>query len=317
MKAIVLLNKAAGSMAAVGHSGPRIVEQMAALGIQAELRIVSGDQILAEAKASASKPVDVVIAGGGDGTLSTVAGALAGTGMPLGVLPLGTLNHFAKDLGIPLDLAAAIQTIANGHIAAIDVGRVNDQVFINNSSLGIYPSVVLKRETQRRRRGLSKWTALVLAVFKVFRRFPLLQVRLCAQGQTIVRHTPLVFVGNNAYQLDLLNVGTRVCLNKGQLSLYIANTQNRWRMLMLTFRAILGSLKQARDFEATCLGDFHIETRRRRLRVAVDGEVAVLYPPLHYSVWPGALKVFVPETSAGQESPGLQSGLAQNALSSS
>ena len=214
--------------------------------------------------------------------------------MPLGILPLGTLNHFAKDLGIPLDLPGAAQVIGAGNIGSIDVGDLNGTVFINNSSLGVYPRAVLERDAQQSRHGLRKWTAMGLAILKVFRRFPLVHVRLTTETESLVRKTPLVFVGNNRYEMNLFNVGKRACLNRGELSLYIANTQTRWGMVLLSLRALLGRLEQARDFEVHCLSSCWIETRRHRLHVALDGEVRKLTPPLEYRVRAGALRVCLP-----------------------
>jgi diacylglycerol kinase family enzyme len=274
-------------------------DAMTSSGIAADLRSVSHYQLAAEAKAAAGSDADVVVAGGGDGTVNTVAAALAGTGKPLGVLALGTLNHFARDLGIPLDLASAAAIIAAGHTEPVDVGRINDLVFVNNSSIGLYSRAVLVREAHRRR-GFSKWWAMGLAILKVFRRFPMLEVRLTADGSAIRRRTPLVFVGNNRYEFDLFNVGTRDCLCAGELGLYIANTQSRWGMVRLAIRGAFGRLKQSRDFELSCQREIWVESRKRGLHVALDGEVVTLRPPLHYRTWPAALQVCVPKRNAAR-----------------
>lgn len=300
MKAIVLLNAKAGSL--LGSTSDSFVQSvqgaLAAAGIDAQIRTVRHDELSRAAKAAAQSFVDVVIGGGGDGTISTIAAALADTDTPLGILPLGTLNHFAKDLGVPLDLVSAAQAIASGQTVAVDLGRVNDAIFINNSSLGLYPRVVQGRESLRNRFRLGKWFAMLIAIFKVFRRFPLVQVRLQTEAGAVERRTPLVFVGNNTYQLDLLNIGKRACVNEGCLSLYVANTQNRWGVFKMSLRAMLGRLRQTRDFEQVCLSEFTIVSRRKRLYVGLDGEVVKLRPPLHYRTWPGALKVRVPTLAA-------------------
>jgi diacylglycerol kinase family enzyme len=292
MKVVVLANCSAGQISSKKQA---LLESISAAmrdaKIEAEVHAIPHNRLEAEAKAAAASSADVVVAGGGDGTVRTVASALAGTKKPFGVLPLGTLNHFAKDMGIPLDLAEAARVIAAAKLSAVDVGMVNDHLFINNSSLGIYPRAVLDRELYRRQHGLSKWTAMTIAMIETFRRFPLVNVRLEVGQRTITRKSPLVFVGNNEYQLDLLKIGKRMCLDNGELSLYITNTQTRWGMLALTVRAIFGHLKQSRDFEAICLNQCWIETRRRHLHVAIDGDVITLRPPLHYRIWPGALYI--------------------------
>ncbi|MCC7421236.1 MAG: NAD(+)/NADH kinase [Planctomycetaceae bacterium] len=296
LRAIVLLNDGAGRLSQDRDRPVQdiVASELSAAGIEAEIRLVSGSDLQAAAETAARSDVDVVIAGGGDGTLSTVAGALVGTGMPLGVLPQGTLNHFAKDLGIPLEVAEAVRTIAARNVADVDVGQVNDRVFINNSSIGLYPLMVRDRETRQNRDGHGKWTAMLLAMVRVFRLFPLVKVRLTTEGGALLLKTPLVFVGNNCYQLDLLNIGSRACVNKGELSLYVATARTRWGMIKLTVRAMLGRLEQSRDFETFSVTNCRIETRRRRTHVAVDGEVLRLETPLDYRVRPGLLKVCLP-----------------------
>ncbi|MES2793404.1 MAG: diacylglycerol kinase family protein [Planctomycetota bacterium] len=298
MKAIVLLNGTAGRLAIPNHQRDSPVkEALAAAGIVAEVRTVTGDNLHAEASLALQSKIDVLIVGGGDGTLSTVAGILAGQPIPLGILPLGTLNHFAKDLGIPLDLAAAVKVIAGHHVIKVDVGELNGRVFINNSSLGIYPYMVLDRESQRKRHGFSKWKAMLFAMFKIFRRFPLVEVKLSTDTASTTRKTPLVFVGNNRYHLDLFNLGKRAALDQGELSLYVAHAQTRWATIKLFVRAMCGRLQQARDFETLSLTHCTIDARRRHMHVAADGEVMRLAVPLRYSVRPGALRVCVPQLS--------------------
>src|SRR5262249_2923094 len=151
----------------------------------------------------------MIVAGGGDGTIGTVAAAVAGTETALGVLPLGTLNHFAKDLGIPLDTAAAIHTLFTGRIAQVDVGRVNDHVFVNNSSLGLYPRIVQQREALQRH-GASKWIAFAQALIYVLRNHSSIYLKIKVDDAgTEFRKTPFVFIGNNKYEIAGLDIGKR------------------------------------------------------------------------------------------------------------
>jgi diacylglycerol kinase family enzyme len=122
----------------------------------------------------------------------------------------------------------------------------------------------------------------------------MLHVKLDADGRRVHLKTPLLFVGNNRYRLELPKVGSRDRLDEGELSLYVATAHTRWGMLKLLFRAAVGRLRESRDLEAMYTDDVWIETRHRRLHVAVDGEVLRLAPPLHYQIWPGALRVFAP-----------------------
>jgi diacylglycerol kinase family enzyme len=296
MRAIVLVNRRAGAVAAsAAWPAPGSIRAaLEATGIEASIRSASGESIVDEARAAADERPDAVIAAGGDGTISAVASALAGGDTPLGVFPAGTLNHFAKDLGIPLDLSEAVKVIAANHVERIDLGRLNDRVFVNNASLGVYARALVDRDVRRDLHGLSKWPAMALAVLKVFKRRPLLKVRIIADGQPMLRKTPLVFVGNNRYELELLRIGRRACLTAGELSLYIAATSTRWGMLKLALRAAFGRLRQSRDFESMCIAEVQIEPRRRHIHLALDGEPTALAPPLTFTTWPKALPVIVP-----------------------
>ncbi|HYJ46776.1 MAG TPA: diacylglycerol kinase family protein, partial [Pyrinomonadaceae bacterium] len=221
---------------------------------------------------------------------------LIDTDTPLGVLPLGTLNHFAKDLKIPLDLEGAARVLFEGQEIRVDVGEVNGRIFLNNSSLGLYPNIVRYREKQQERLGRGKWPAFVWATLTMLKRYPFLNVRLSTDEQTLIRRAPFVFIGNNEYEMESFQIGARSCLDKGQLSLYVAHRTGRLGLLRLALRALFGGLRQEHDFDAMCTKEIWIETRRpKRLRVATDGEVSIMTTPLHYRVRPGALRVLVPE----------------------
>jgi YegS/Rv2252/BmrU family lipid kinase len=283
----------------------RLAELFAERGSDARITLArSGAEIVELARRAARDDCETVIAGGGDGTINAVASALVGTDKRLGVLPLGTLNHFAKDLKIPLDLEGAVSNIFDGRVARVDVGEVNGRIFLNNSSLGLYPSIVRQREKQQERLGRGKWPAFIWATLSVLRRYPFLTVRLNTDEKEMLRRTPFVFVGNNEYEMESFNVGARSCLDAGHLSLYTAHRTGRLGLLRFAIRALFGGLREEKDFDALCTKEIWIETRRSRLRVATDGEVTVMNTPLHYRVLPGALNVLVPpptEDGTGKE----------------
>jgi len=263
-------------------------------GVVAQVALAqSGHEILELARRAALGDADTVVAAGGDGTINSVTSQLLNTKKTLGVLPLGTMNHFAKDLHIPLELEAAVQTIIEGHTANVDLGQVNGHIFVNNSSLGLYPSIVREREKQQRL-GWGKWPAYVWAAIAVLRRYPFLNIRLDVDGKEFASRTPFVFIGNNEYEMETLNIGGRTCLDAGELSLYVTNRTGRWGLVRLAWRALFGGLRQEKDFLATCTKEIWIETKRKRMRVALDGEVTVMEPPLHYRVLPGKLRVLAP-----------------------
>jgi diacylglycerol kinase family enzyme len=290
---IVIMNRGAG-----GPEDPqaRIVELFAALGETPSILQPNGDKDITAMAREAAKGSDrIIVAAGGDGTISAVAAELAGTGKEMGVLPIGTLNHFAKDLGIPLDLEAAVRTIKEGMIAAVDTGEVNGRVFINNSSLGIYPQIVSSREAQQERLARGKWPAFLWATVQAFRRFPFLDLRVTFEGQQLSRKTSFLFVGNNEYEIAGFKLGSRACLNAGRLGLYLSHGTGRLGLFRLALHALFGRVDQAKDFEAFCVTEARIETSRRRLLVARDGEVECIETPLQYRIRPGALRVFVPK----------------------
>jgi diacylglycerol kinase family enzyme len=258
-----------------------------------------GDDISPLARRAVREGNDVVVAAGGDGTVNAVAAHVAGSKSALAVLPLGTLNHFARDAGIPLELDEAVRTIAANHRSRVDVGAVNGRIFVNNSSIGLYPTVVMRRENRRRRRGDGKWTALFWASLTVLRRHPMLDITLRANGSVSHQRTPLVFVGNNEYIVEGPEVGRRNGLRDGTLSIYVTRRHGRLGLLALGMRSMFGSLRDALDLEAFTAANLVIATRRRHLAVATDGEVSIMATPLKYENRPGALEVVVPAPGDG------------------
>ncbi len=289
----VIVNHRAGSTEEVDIV--RIEDALRAGGFEPSVILArDGSEIAVAAKRAIADRSDVVVAGGGDGTINCIASALIGTEIVLGVLPLGTLNHFAKDLGVPLELDQALQTIVSGRRIAVDVAEVNGKFFLNNSSIGIYPDIVKERETQQRRFGKSKWAAFFWACLNAARRYPFLDVQLDADGESLARRTPFVFIGNNAYTIDGFDLGGRKTLAAGQLSLYVAQRTGRIGLFGFAVRALFGRLRQARDFDAVLSKQVVIRTRRKRMRVSTDGEVTMMEMPLRYRTHPGALSVLVP-----------------------
>jgi diacylglycerol kinase family enzyme len=287
----VLLNPAA---AGAGTIKQDIAELFRAAGSDALIVNLRRGQDPAEAARTAGASTSIVVAAGGDGTVSRVASGLIGTRAVLGVLPLGTLNHFAKDLRIPLNLEKAVATIAAGRVGSVDVGRVNDRVFINNSSIGIYPSIIEARE-ELRRLGHRKWAAFALATFRVLRRHRGVLVRIEANGRQSARRTPFVFVGNNEYEVDGIRLGSRARLDGGRLFAYLTPRVRARELPMLLARALLGRGRQSGAFEIVSAEELWIDTpKARRVRVALDGEITTMITPLHYRTCPAALKVLLP-----------------------
>lgn len=235
----------------------------------------------------------IVVAAGGDGTVSAVATELVGTDAALGILPLGTYNNFAVHLGLSVSLEQSVDAIVFGEVTMIDVGKVNDYYFVNNSSIGLYPQMVSRRE-EYERLGADRFFASVRAIWRVLRRYPYLRVVFSINGTEFVRHTPLVFVGNGFYDYDGLNFGLRLSFNTGYLSLYILQETHRWDLFKILVKALFGLINNEEKFEKVFVSEFWIEMPYRYTRVAKDGEILLLGSPLHYQRVPGALKVLLP-----------------------
>lgn len=297
-RALVVLNARSGA----GCSQERadeLRELFAKEQLTAEVVLAEGGDAMLEAVDSARDGgYGLVVAGGGDGTQSAVASRLAGTPLVQGVLPLGTLNHFAKDLGIPLKIEDAIRTLATGRVLEVDVGEVNGRTFINNSSLGLYPEIVRERELQQMHLGKSKWRALASAALHATQRRVGMAVRVESSEDQQVRRTPFVFIGNNRYIMEGLAIGARDALDRGELALYMGKRRGRLALVQLALRALTKTLEQAEDFEMLTGSAFLVDTTGERIRVATDGEVSMMDSPLHYRIRPRALRVMVPAQEA-------------------
>ena len=294
----VIVNRRAGVKTGFGHpDGLDSIKQLFKKhNLDAEFLIPKHRTDIARlARKASNGNYRIVVAGGGDGTVNTVASEILGTDKVLGVLPMGTLNHFALDLGIPLLIDQAIAVIAEGEQANVDVGDVNGNIFINNSSIGLYPAMVRYRMNHQKI-GYGKWSALAKAIPMVLRRYPMFSFRLKTKDHhDLSGRTPFVFIGNNEYQLEGTNFGRRNCLADGNLCLFVASEVSRFGLIRLAIQALFGRLREAKDFSTMVSSDILIETRRKRLRVAADGEIMWLQSPLHYRIRPSALKVIVPQ----------------------
>src|SRR6202047_2319390 len=231
LRVAALLNASAGTIERQGAGTLRDVLASAfeKHGIAAALEFLPGSEL----GSAAERARQQVVVGGGDGSVRTVASVLAGSNIPLGILPLGTLNHFARDLGISVVAERAVAIIGAGEQRAVDVGEVNDVIFVNNSSIGFYPYLVLERERRRRRKRLSKWIAMILAMPRVLRNLPLFRLTILVEGTVESCRSPCVFVGNNEYRISGPGLGARERLDRGELCLYVARTQGRLSMFWL------------------------------------------------------------------------------------
>ncbi len=268
-------------------------------GVEARIHTARhGSDLTSLASRAMEGPSRTIVAGGGDGSVSAVASLVAGTDRALGVLPLGTLNHFAKDLKIPLDIDDAIRTVFGGRVIQVDAGEVNGRVFLNNSSVGLYPRLVHLREKQEHS-GSSKWVAFARSLFTVMRHYSRVRISLSSDEPGRTQYdTPFLFVGNNRYEITGLHVGSRTSLDGGALWVCTAPYAGPGTLLAIGARALTNRLRTA-DLEMFGAKDMTIDTRHRHLEVSADGEVLRLDAPLRYRIRPKALCVVVPAQASG------------------
>ncbi|WP_410218703.1 diacylglycerol/lipid kinase family protein [Paracoccus sp. (in: a-proteobacteria)] len=246
------------------------------------------------ARQVAGEGFDLVIAAGGDGTQSAVAAALTGTDVVMGVLPGGTFNYFARDLGVGETIDDALETILNAKVEAVDVGDVNGLIFLNNVSLGAYPQILKTREGIYRRWGRSRMAAYwsVLVALRRLRRPMNLVARV--EGETQRYTSALVFVARSAYQLDSFGLEGADEIRRGRFAVLIAKARQPLPLIRSAIRLAFGHSAKDDDFDLILTDELQIETPTRRQLVAHDGEKAVLYSPFKMVVRHGELRVLLP-----------------------
>ena len=240
--------------------------------------------------------IKTLCAAGGDGTQNAVAGMIRGTSIRLGVIPVGTLNHFAKDIGIPIDIAESVKTIVLGRVQSFDVAEVNGKVFLNNSSIGLYPNIVTFRE--KHEGSIGKWPAAVWASLRGLAHWPTYRIRIEIDGQIQHQRTPMVIVGNNSYGVDQPGLTNRTGLTDGRLSVYLFKTTSRAKVVQIVLKTLVGKGDEECDFGEHLACEVIISSRHRRLKVSRDGEVDRLSSPLKYIIRPRHLMVIVPSDKA-------------------
>jgi len=291
MSISVLLNRGGGTIAADPSIADKVAAMLKAAGIDAEIELIDGGDCEVRAKAAAERGDKLVIVGGGDGSISAAASALVDSKTALGVLPLGTLNHFARDLGIPADLDEAAKLIAAGHERRVDVAEMNGRIFINNSAIGLYPLMVRDRDVQQKRLGRSKRLAMLVASVRTLARFNHQRLTLTVNDEKARVDTPLLFVGNNDYRLDIGAAGQRESLDDGQLSVLVMRKNTRRGLIAASIRALFNRAREDDMVSLENVQRLRVESHRGQLSVSLDGEVVRETPPLDYRIRKAALRV--------------------------
>jgi len=304
VETIVVLNAGAGTLAAasVEAGAARVRAAFERNGIAPEIRLVGAEQYRdVIAGAVAASPGRLVV-GGGDGTLNAAAQLLAGSELPLGIIPLGTFNHFAKDLGIPLELEAAVAVACAGEPRPVDLAEVNGRIFINHSAIGIYPYMVQERERRRARFGHGKWRAMLAAASRALHDYPLLGFRIRIGESALRRRSPFLFIANNRYVNRAYGIAEHS--RRTALTLVVAHDAGRLGLLRMGLKSLLGRLDEKGALDRFELTSATIESHRRRLLVSIDGELVELPTPLLYRLRPGALRVLQAREGPARERAG-------------
>ena len=242
--------------------------------------------------------VGVVVAAGGDGTLNAVASKLMGTDIPMGILPLGTFNYVARVLNIPLDLIEAAQVIATGTTRAVHVAQINQHIYLNNASLGLYPLFIKKRERYNQYLGRLPLHAYTSALDVLLRDRKELKLELEIDTKRYPLKTPLIFFGNNQLQLSEMNLRIAKTAAAGKVASVAVAKSDKLTLFKILWQFIQGKAEQANDIYSFAAEQVVIHSESPQLTVALDGEIVEMRPPLRISVLKNALNIKVPHAAA-------------------
>jgi len=290
----VLINRRGGAASRDPHIGESVRAALENAGIDGEVELIGGGDCAVRCRAIAERNDPLVVVGGGDGTISAAASALVGTETALGILPLGTLNHFARDLGLPADLGEAAKLIASGRSRRVDVAEMNGRIFINNSAIGLYPLMIIDRDLQRRKLGRSKRLAMIVASARTLVRFGHQRLTLTVNDDKERVDTPLLFVGNNDYRVDLGAPGRRESLEDGELCVMVMRKKTRRGFIAASIRALFNRARDDDMEKIAAVERLRVSSRRSVIAVSLDSEVVGAQPPLDYRIRKRALRVIAP-----------------------
>lgn len=239
----------------------------------------------------------VIVAVGGDGTINAAAQAALTRDCPLALVAQGTFNLFSRQLGLPLEAGAAIRCLLQATPEPVQVGWVNQRVFLVNASVGLYPKLLADREEMKTRLGRRRWIAVLSGLKSLFEWRLQLALDVDVDGDVRRMRTPSLFVCNNQLQLQRVGVEESVVqgLAQGRLAALVARPLDALAKVRVALRAIAGQLADAREVDSFTLKSMNVTTRNaRRLKVATDGEVQWMELPLRFTVAPRPLQVMLP-----------------------
>lgn len=294
----IVINEGSGK-----HEGESPRETIAALldaaGRRHEFILIDDPgNIAAAARAAVARAraeQGIVVAAGGDGTLNAVAQAVIGSGCAYGVLPLGTFNYFGRTHGIPQPLADSVMALLGASVEPVQVGRVNGHLFLVNASLGLYPEILQDREGFKQKLGRSRWVAIFSGLRTLMREGRQLHLEIESEDGCHRVRTPSLFVGNNRLQLERLGLPEAAALAGGRLAGIMVRPIRHLSMFGLALLGALGKMGDADNVRHFAFRKLVVSPRgKRRVKVAVDGEILWLRPPLVFEVSPDPLPLMMP-----------------------
>ena len=258
-----------------------------------DVKLVKASDIEAALK-QAAKANAAVLVGGGDGTISAAAGVFAGQKTALGILPLGTMNLFARALGIPLQLNEAVEALVTGRKQHIDIGEINGQVFVHHVTLGLHPRIIAGREKQNYGSRFGKKLAGLKVWWRLVRQAPRMHLALAVDSERLNLKTASLVIANNPFIEKLGGLPHSEVPDQGKLALYAAQTRDWKELLAMSAQASLGKWESNSKLDFLEGETITITSRRKQLRVSIDGELAHLQTPLRARIIPNALCVLCP-----------------------
>lgn len=297
MRIALVINAKAGAMPK--DAADVIREKIAAAGLSAALETNADAMLPARLEAAAAQPdIEALVVAGGDGTLECAASLMAGRELPLGILPTGTMNLLGKDLGVPLDLDAAIRNLQTGTVKRIDLGEVNGRVFLTASVLGMPAHMARLREAQRGGVDLRGVSRFAFGMFRHFGRYAKVDAVLTINGEARRRRFRVLAVVNNDFVEQPGRILVRDPVDGGRLTMYVLEHLSLWLTLRLGFGFALGDWRRLSGLERYPITDLKIDSTHQALRVMNDGEAQLIEAPLHYRIRPKCLCVIVPRAGA-------------------
>lgn len=302
----VIFNPSAGTALTTGLTTAALAAMFTSAGLSFNIDDNDTEPLAERVARAISGPADVVVAGGGDGTVLAVAEGLLGSDKTLAILPLGTLNGLARDLELPLDVPTAIQRLPELEPRAVDVAEVNGRPFLHNVIIGLVPGIGVGREKIR---GKGFWSKVQFTLFMIRRlartRRIALALQLNGTDHVRVQRVHSLVVVNNSYDQHFGRFMARRRLDRGRMTAYLIRNLGVFDAIRLAVEMILGTWGGDRAIEYEKVQQLTVISKKSRLSVSMDGDVLSLETPLHFKVRPKSLNVLAPIVPAAAPAPAI------------